>query len=230
MIVTHKTTEEVENMDVVTLECSQPMQQLNTQVITKPTRLDKNKETKREKKAKKDYHQKKLQEKQVEFPEAKDQWKIMNTELVNVNMEEIKKVNRKGRKFSAKVAIPGDLIISNGYITKESNKSEHPPHFGLDSELADKYAGGRDKESGREYQLIDEPDPPNVQDKGGSVCPVIMNHNDNVTSFSNVDHDQVMLPIPTLPEEGDLSRTDDEQSIRTGELACKTTKSTPYST
>ncbi|MCD7452777.1 hypothetical protein HAX54_018079 [Datura stramonium] len=35
-----------------------------------------------------------------------------------------------------------------------------------------------------------------------------------------------MLPMATLPEEGDLSRTDDEQSTRTGELACKTTKST----
>ncbi|KAK4349490.1 hypothetical protein RND71_032245 [Anisodus tanguticus] len=81
------------------------------------------------------------------------------------------------------------------------NKAEHPPHFGLDPKLAEKYTSWRDKERGREYQLIDEPDPPNVQD-------------------------QVML-MATHPKKRDLSISDDEQSTRIGgQLAYKTTKFT----
>lgn len=123
---------------------------------------------------------------------------MMNTDLVKVNTEEITKVNREGMKFTAKIVIPDDLIIGNEQITKEGKKSEHPPHFGLDSKLAEKYASWRDKERVRQYQFIDEPDPPNVQDPGGSGLPVNMNHKDNGSSLSNVDHDQAM-PMATVP-------------------------------
>ncbi|KAK4355631.1 hypothetical protein RND71_024602 [Anisodus tanguticus] len=135
-------------------------------VIMKTTKLDKYKETKGKKQKPKmttirRNSNKSNQEKEVEFPETEDQWQRMNIALVKVNTEKIK----KGRKFSSKVAILGDLIIGNEHITKVGNKAEHPPHFGLDPKVAEKYTGWRDKERGREYQLIDEPDPPNVQDQ-----------------------------------------------------------------
>ena len=175
--------------------------------------------TKKRKQKRKIINQKKLpskknlkkikQEKELELPEVDDQWQILNTDLAKVNMGEISKVNRKGRKFSAKVVLPRDLIIGNEHISKVNKNSVYPPHFGLDSKLVEKYAGWRHKERGREHQLMDEPDPPNVQDPGGGALPVNTNHKATAIYYDNVDQDQVMTMV-TLPKGEDRSKSDDE--------------------
>ncbi|XP_070035171.1 uncharacterized protein [Nicotiana tomentosiformis] len=149
VIVTHNNSEGEVNMEVMPVAAS-----LIPQAQVKHTIRDiynTNKDNKKSKLLTINKAGKKIyQGKEADYPEIElsselsndfvnNQKDIMNTSLVNIKLEETKKMNKKGRKFKEKMYIPGDVVLTSD-MDQENHGLVYRPLFGLDPKLAEKYA------------------------------------------------------------------------------------------